>query len=77
MINPLPIELRPDFLKKMNATKEQGPNDWLPIVVVGGLCIIVICIIYKDSNDSARKMTNAFNQNDDQPCCPMRPNRSV
>jgi hypothetical protein len=77
MINPLPIELRPDFIKEMNASKQQGPTDWLPIVVAGGLCILVIYIVYKRSNDSARKRTDTLNQNHNQPFCPMQPNRWV
>ena len=77
MINPLPIELRPDFIKEMNASKQQGPADWLPIVVVGGLYILLIYIVCKQSNDSAKTMADPCDQNDNQTCCPMKPNRRV
>jgi len=77
MLNPLPIELRPDFIKEMNASKQQGPTDWLPIVVVGGLCILVIYIVYKQSNDSPKIISDPCNQKDNQTCCPMLHNRRV
>jgi hypothetical protein len=77
MINPLPIELRSDFIKEMNASKQQGPADWLPIVVVGGLFILVIYIVYKQSNDSAKIIADPCLQNDNQTCCPLQPNCRV
>lgn len=77
MINPLPIELRPDFIKRMNATKEQGPADWLPIVVISGLCVLAIYIVHKRSKNAAIKLADTCCQNGNQPYCPMQSNRCV
>jgi hypothetical protein len=76
MLNPLPIELRPDFLERVNEAKDKGDVDWLSVLLASGTIIALIylgCKILKDS--SLDKVQFRTHNNDIQCCCLKQPSR--
>lgn len=76
MINPLPIELRPDFLERVSVAKDKGEIDWLFVLLASGACFAIIYIGYKISKDSSLNKVQLRSQNNMfQCCCLNQPNR--
>lgn len=76
MINPLPIELRPDFLERVSVAKDKGEIDWLWVILASGACFAIIYIGCKKSKDSSIKKVQLCAKNNKlQCCCQNQPSR--